>query len=318
MADKKLILLLLTLALCLLTALQAKANEISIAPVFSVTHEDFSWNIASSQNGVDEPNILSELTWYGLVAHTYGAELTIQRDTCVGFALAGEYGDIKSGKVQDSDYNGNNRTQEFSRSISDTAGDRVELSITSYCKKNASILNNAMTLSIQPGFGFIYSAQRRELFNGLQIIDITALPGDDPNIIGLDSHYTSAWTGPFLNFDIIIKPRRFISLAGNIRAYLTDYFAQANWNLRDEFAHPVSFEHSSNGLGYDASIYLNIYPTSQLAIGASYRHRYWRTTSGIDKTYVVDTDGNVSTGVTRLNGAFWLAKNISTYIKLTF
>jgi Protochlamydia outer membrane protein len=69
------------------------------------------------------PNVLSELKWKGMkskVTELSGA--AVLRDTAI-FRLAGGYGTIRGGTLQDLDFNGNNRTQLLSDTIS-TADDQ--------------------------------------------------------------------------------------------------------------------------------------------------------------------------------------------------
>lgn len=77
--------------------------------------DDFDWNIAGDIQG-GSPNILSELTWPDLSMTQIKAKGRILlKDHLVldGYAA---YADIYSGKNQDSDFLGDNRTSEFSRS----------------------------------------------------------------------------------------------------------------------------------------------------------------------------------------------------------
>ena len=75
--------------------------------------DEFRWNKAGLGG---QPNILSELTWEDLDIATVnlGATLYTKENWLVNFDFL--YGEIYDGKNQDSDYFGNNRTQEFSRS----------------------------------------------------------------------------------------------------------------------------------------------------------------------------------------------------------
>jgi hypothetical protein len=72
------------------------------------------WN-TGFPNGSD-PNILSELTWTDLKIATLGIGVKLYTRSNWEFELDLNYGKIFSGDNQDSDYLGNNRTLEFSRS----------------------------------------------------------------------------------------------------------------------------------------------------------------------------------------------------------
>lgn len=82
------------------------------------------WSIPS---GDGDPNVLSELTWNDLfITEVKGSANLILEVPSTFFSLYVRstvgYGDIYRGDNQDSDYAGNNRTLEFSRSNND-AGD---------------------------------------------------------------------------------------------------------------------------------------------------------------------------------------------------
>jgi len=86
--------------------------------------DKLNWNIASDLSGTATPNILSELTWnnLGIVQLDTGAAIEVNR---IVFKVDADYGWIVSGDNQDSDFNGNNRTLEFSRSNNDAGTGNV-------------------------------------------------------------------------------------------------------------------------------------------------------------------------------------------------
>ena len=114
-----LIVILVTLILstvCSIGDLNAVEMEGDLELVGGYRLDDLDWSIAGNLNGTN-PNIVSELTWSDLESYQLklGGKGTIDRV----FYLRGSaaFGWVLSGDVQDSDYNGDDRTQEFSRSI---------------------------------------------------------------------------------------------------------------------------------------------------------------------------------------------------------
>jgi len=93
-----------------------------------VRRNNFDFNIASDLSGTATPNILSELTWENImlielkakVKHVEPANIYFIRG---GVQLEGEVrgGVVASGDNQDSDWFGDNRTLEFSRSDNDAS-----------------------------------------------------------------------------------------------------------------------------------------------------------------------------------------------------
>jgi outer membrane protein Pom len=86
----------------------------TFAGTFGYRSDDLRWNIAGDTEG-NNPNILSELEWEDLgIFQIKGSNVTVFRGVYLKGSLA--YGWIFSGDVQDSDYLGDNRALEFSRS----------------------------------------------------------------------------------------------------------------------------------------------------------------------------------------------------------
>src|SRR4030042_680600 len=97
-------------------------TDISLSTGYRV--DDLSWNIAGNLYG-SNPNVLSDLTW---------SDLETLQATVSGRALVNEwlylrgsfgYGWTFSGDNLDSDFSGNDRTQEYSRSSNSADDGRV-------------------------------------------------------------------------------------------------------------------------------------------------------------------------------------------------
>jgi len=160
--------------------------------------DKFDWNIAGDSSG-NNPNILSELTWDDLQIFQVGvrARTVIGR----GFYLRGifNYGWIFDGDNQDSDFSGDDRTLEWSRSNNNADDGNV---------LDASLgIGYQLRLSkdkckVTPLVGFSYHEQNLRLTDGVQTLSEPALasPGVTPPPLGpfagLDSKYEADWTGP--------------------------------------------------------------------------------------------------------------------------
>lgn len=99
----------------------------------------------------------------------------------------------------------------------------------------------------------------------------------------------------------------------NILSELT-WEAEADWNLRTDFAHPKSFEHQADGNGVILSTGLNIYFTSNLALNLDYTYQDWSTDEGRDTVFFED-------GIkarTLLNDANWESHAIGIGILFNF
>ena len=86
--------------------------------------------------------------------------------------------------------------------------------------------------------------------------------------------------------------------------HLADYYAEANWNLRNDFAHPKSFEHFNNGMagqGILGSLDLR-YQFSQKWYGTLMTEfQKWDVDGGTDRTFLA----NGNTIDVKLNEVNW-------------
>jgi hypothetical protein len=263
-----------------------------------------NWNIAADASGTATPNVLSELDWSDIEI----VELRLRADTTLpsGLHLRGGagYGTIVDGRNRDSDYSGDDRTGEWSRSNNDSVDDDVwDLAVAAGWR---FALGDGARFTPLAGYG--YHRQNLRLSNGYQTIPATgAFPG-------LDSTYRSRWSGPWLGAELdrsAAGARGFLRLA----YHWADYSAEANWNLRAEFAHPKSFEHEANGRGQSLAAGLAVPIAARgwsLALTLDYQR--WRTGPGVDRVYFAD--GTV--GTTRLNEVRWDTRSLSLGLERRF
>jgi hypothetical protein len=265
--------------------------------------DDVNWNIAGNADGTN-PNVFSELTWSDLEIFQVkaGMRAAINKAIYVRASLA--YGWIFNGENQDSDYEGDNRTREYSRSIN-KADDGDVWDATLGLGYQFNLLSERLRLI--PLAGYSYSEQNLVITDGLQTVSEPALaPSGDPPaplgpIAGLDSIYETQWYGPWLGVDLWFQASPKITLYGSFEYHWADYEAVANWNLIDKFAHPNSFEHDADGSGIVVTFsgeYVLEGPWS-LSFTANYQN--WSTDPGTDRLYYAD--GAISD--TRLNEVNW-------------
>ncbi len=223
--------------------------------------DQLQWSIAGNNAGTN-PNILSELTWDDLkvfqIQHRgyiefgsdNGRKLTPQISWLVG------YGTVFSGDNQDSDYGGDNRTLEWSRS--NNAAD--DGSVFDLSGGFGLKLNIAEGFSLMPQLGYSLHQQNLRMTDGDQtlsnqaIVDavygpgvITLLPTGP--FAGLDSSYETEGRGPWLGLRAQKKLGTGIVVHGGLEYHWVNFTADADWNLRSDLAHPVSFRHDGEGTG---------------------------------------------------------------------
>ena len=252
--------------------------------------DSLNWNIAGG--GV---NVLSELSWKNLaIAQVQAtAKLNIKNDLRIRADLG--YGAIISGANQDSDYNGNNRTLEFSRSNNKAGGNVIDASIG--IGKTLRLLDQTVGkyIYITPSIGWSVHQQNLTMTDGVQTI-----PAFGP-FPGLASSYDAQWQGPWIGVDASIETGSNLSLIASAEYHLADYSAKANWNLRDVFDHPVSFKHDAKSRGIVGSVGASYPVAKNWTMNLILKYQVWSTRAGSDLIYFA----NGSVGYTRLNTVNW-------------
>jgi len=174
--------------------------------------------------------------------------------------------------------------------------------------------------SLIPMVGYSLHYQGLHMTDGNQILwDGTYAQMYDPSLPatvplgpfpGLDSNYDAKWWGPWLGLDMLLDFNKRGSAFARFEYHFVNYFGQANWNLRDDFAHPVSFEHDSNGTGMVVEIgWRQVMLTDAWTWGVSAGLQSWSTDPGRDRVYGAACGGCFTD--TRLNEVNWTTKSIS-------
>lgn len=260
--------------------------------------DNLNWSIASPSGS---PNILSELTWTDLmiIQTKVDGKLILANSFYIRGALG--YGVIISGENQDSDYAGNDRTLEFSRSYTDT--------------NDGNVLDASMgfgyqfklkKFTITPLVGYSYHEQNLIMTNGVQTIPAT---GPFP---GLNSTYDTQWKGPWAGIDMSFNMTEELTLSGVFEYHKANYEAVANWNLRSDFEHPKSFEHIADGNGILLSAAINRTFNEHWGIEFLTNYQKWSTNDGIDRTFF----SNGTQTEMRLNEVTW--ESVAVEIGVTF
>ena len=267
---------------------------------------DFEWQIAADLSGTLTPNVLSRLTYQDLNAPTvtFHQKLSIKKEPYQSFYLhvQGEYGKIQEGTVEDSDFDDNNQTAEYSRSLSDPTDSPLSHVLLGL----GAILteNHQHTLSIEAGMALYQQTFFKT--NGRQVIATDMRTPPVGEFSGLNSSYDARWlSGFFAVSDTISIQKHQLTLSA--RFLQTDYQAKANWNLRKDFAHPVSFQHDAVGRGTHFEISYKIPLSQDFSLYSAWTQNRMRTDSGIDTVFFADG----STGITKLNGVEWKSQTVS-------
>jgi len=277
--------------------------------------DQFDWSISGDTTG-GNPNILSELTWDDLdISQLQLAgqfELInvplFEKKVLVQTKLS--LGKIWSGTVQDSDYGSDNRTNELSRSVS--GADRGMTFDLSGAVGPVFEFEQMAGLRVTPLIGYGFNLQALTMTDGTQI----SLGGGatSTQILELDSSYTAYWYGPWLGVDVEYIFDNKLTLATSFEYHWVEFFAQADWNLRTDFEHPVSFEHEASGSGVIWNID-GAYPLNDQWLWLfNVTVQDWKATGGTDRTFLAD--GRV--GKTHLNRVDWSSFAVMTGLSYQF
>ena len=268
-------------------------DSIIISPYVEHAKSELVWDIAAGPSEYFSPNILSELH-YNDVKHTgLGIHLAQLKPIANNLAFYGElrYSDtnISSGRSQDSDYLANNREAEFSRSYADI--------------KNNGNNNFSISLGLKKRW-FDVSGHYFTAMIGYQNtkFDLTATNGvqaipDELNgevFPGLESTYNSDFNSLYFSLSTE-HVFQWGTVGLRLDRYDIDFEAVADWNLREDLAHPKSFLHSGNGKGdsftLEYSYQLNINWDTFL----NFKRLRYKIKNGYDQTFFADGASYVTT-----------------------
>ncbi len=285
-----------------------------IAPYAERAETELIWSIAAGTSPLASPNILSELTYEDMKREGSGLQLSYLKvvSDVWAFNVEGDYSstDIISGNSQDSDYYLDNRQGEFSRSYSDIASDGVERGSLALGVKAPWFKGESDGHYVSVMLGYQQHDVDITVTNGVQIIP------EELNgyiIEGLNTSYNSEFSSKYLAVSTEHSfPWGIIGL--RYEKHEVDFTAEADWNLRTDFQHPVSFEHEGDGegrvltLGYAYKFGFN------LDVFVDITHREYEIIDGDDVTFF----SNGGTGRTRLNRLVYKSNNARLGIRFVF
>ena len=279
-----------------------KKTEVQLQLGFGYRQDALNWNIAGNSQG-NNPNVLSELTWDDLNINELrlGARLYYKQKFCLRGAI--QYGFIVSGENQDSDYLEDDRQGEFSRSNNDAGSGNI---LDTEIGVGYALIFGSDFFSITPFGGYSYHQQNLRMRDGNQTI---TWEGGPPlgAFSDLDSTYDAEWKGFWIGLEPKIRLKKIYRYVNIFAIYASfsyhwlDYAAQADWNLRSDFEHPKSFEHTADGVGTTLSFGIQATVSNAWFLNVGYEQRRWSAASGRDRVFLV----NGAVLETRLNEVNW-------------
>ena len=211
---------------------------------------------------------------------------------------SGSYADIYEGDNQDSDYFGNDRTLEFSRSnnksddgesLGWSAGGGLRLPLGA-----EPMFLGADDASLTVLGGYAHNELNLIVTDGFQTIPATG------SFAGLHSNYWAEWEGPWAGIELKGSMNRLLG-AFRFEYHWADYYGSANWNLRTNFQHPKSFEQEADGRGLVFNLSTSYKLTENFSLDFQSDIMDWKATDGIDRVFL--SSGAISE--TRYNEVHW-------------
>ena len=256
--------------------------RLKLASSIGYAEENLSWSIAGKNSDGELVNVFSELRWKqntGVHINIEG-ELYVWKELFVKGSLSKTL--ISSGTVSDSDFGKDHRRDTVFYDVFDSN----EGGVTSYRATIGYALSFLKKHSISPLAGYGNDAQSLHMLR-----EYGNVQGD------LNSTYKTKWNGPFAGFDLRIVLHRALILTGGFTYHQTKYYAKANWNLIQDFHHPISFEHRAKGYGLSSGAGIEYLLHEQISIRLNANYNRWITGKGTDILY--RSNGDVI--VTQLN-----------------
>lgn len=288
---------------------QLFASELEYGMGIGVREDQIQWNIAGDIYG-QNPNIISELTWTDLRISMINIHLEGYDQANWYYETYYNYGIIYSGSNQDSDYNSDNRQDEFSRSNNNSSSG--EVSDFSFAIGYRIGDSNAIGgLSVTPVIGYSRHIQKLEMTDGYQTIDTVS--NSTGAFSGLDSSYDTKWQGIWFGLDVGFDLAQNLEIKLGYEYHDADFYAEADWNLRSDLQHPVSYTHEANGAGHVIDFTIQI-PFVTWVLGLEAKQSLWEAEPGTITFY--SSNGSISTQ--QLNVVTWESRQLMLNAKFFF
>lgn len=275
---------------CISSSAFADQNYTLLAAEAGYRVDQLDWNIGGVNSGRTDQyvNVLSELTWRDVKIRQAALQLDSQDKNGFGLRWRVSFGKVFEGDNQDSDFDYDNRQGEFSRSNNEAGGDVSEILIGMAKCYQGQWRSRAYYLT--PALGYSLSRQNFEMRNGFQALFVPTPggapdPGEEGPIAGLNSTYDTKWETLWFGVDVGVQQTDRLHWLVGMKFHAGDLTARANWNLRSDFAHPLSFEHWADGYGVATTLGGQYKLTADLSMSVTLDYQSWNTDRGVDRVY---------------------------------
>jgi hypothetical protein len=258
-----------------------KKFQVKIQPGYF--NEDFRWSIGGYNNSV-YVNILSEIRWQNLSGPTVeiNTQYNFWKQLYVGVNFSNSF--ITSGTVSDTDFGQDNRKDTLYYDSFDSNKGRITAIDITLGYPMVFLKKYLFT----PFLGYVVNQQSLFLLH------------DFGNVVGdLKSNYEVTWQGFTGGIKCKIPLAQKIIVESKLTYNQVNYSSKANWNLIEEFKHPVSFRHSAKGFGIEPSLSFHYRVKNNIDLFLGGKTSYWTTGTGVDRLFLAD--GQIA--ITQFNGS---------------
>jgi len=246
-------------------------DKLAVSVSSGYQEENLNWSLAGNIYG-QNPNIYSELKWKRLAGPA--ASLNFKWNVLRIFFILGNYSyaSITTGTVTDTDYGTDNRSSviyhgDFNDNKGHTDLGYIGLGFKALNRKHWNV-----------ALGIGYTLAHQSLY-------ILGVNGTNPT---LNTRYATKWSGGFLKGYITWLITDKIKLQEEIVYSQLNYSANANWNLINQFAHPVSYTDEANGYGIysDTRVVYKLAAKLEITINGGYHQS--ETGKGVDQLFLAN------------------------------
>lgn len=257
--------------------------------------DSLKWSIAGPK-GV--PDVLSELTWKDIKSTQVMASAKMITCDNIYLSISGDYGKIYHGVNHDSDFLGNDRTLEFSKT--EAKADRGYVADASAGIGYFFGFVGGRVILI-PTVGYSINEQhfkQRDLF-----VELDLISGFSGPLSGLNSSYKTRWYGPWGGLEFAFRMTRQLTLFGSGEYHIARFRARGDWNLRTDFIRDFKQHGDAYGQIYTLGISYSCSRRWSASVVANLIR--FRTCHGEDRTFFAD--GSIET---HLNPVRWHSYSI--------
>jgi hypothetical protein len=267
-------------------------REASFEVNTGVRQDSLIWDTSGVIPYYKELSVGSELDWDELDIYEIGGEgrLVVENGvmpfaTCL--RIRGAYGSVYDGEVRDSDYiRYDGDTYEFSRSISDS-DDGDTLTLNAGIGPQFYLWSDRLSFAVLVGYN--YHEQNLTLSDGVQVVGYEGItPPVGTFMPDLDSSYDATWEGAWIGVDAALRLGQRLIVEASVEVQDVKYEAEADWNLRTDLAHPVSFEHDADGICIMTSAAVHYLLNESWALSGNVNYGYMVTDDGAHTAYGSD------------------------------